>query len=526
VSELKTLILAAGKGTRMKSELPKVILPICGVPMIQYVIWEALKLSELKPLVVVGYKGDEVIDLIGDQVEYAWQKEQLGTGHAVKIACDEMGSFSGDLLVLYGDTPFISADSLQGLIKEHQAQKAAATVLTAEVKDPTGYGRIIRSSDGSLKGIVEEQDARAAEKSINEVNTGIYCFSYQELKKIITKIQPQNAQGEYYLTDVIALLAKQGKNLKAVRCSNPGEILGPNNRKALAETERVMQAMILERLMDVGVSIIDPMVTYIDPRVKIGRDTTIYPGTILKGNTKIGENCHIGPFSQVSDSIIGDDCQIQFSTITQTRLKNHVNVGPYAHIRPGTTAEEHTKIGGFVEVKNSQIGEGSKVPHLSYIGDTKIGTDVNIGAGTITCNYDGGNKWETTIKDGAFIGSNTNLVAPVNIGEKAVIGAGSTITEDVPAYALAIARAQQVHKISRPTFEISATKKEQFQMVKLNCLIKGAVICYTLDGTEPTEESLVYSQPLELKEETILKMRAFKEGWYPSKTVSVKITAR
>ncbi len=526
MSELKVLILAAGKGKRMKSELPKVILPICGVPMIQYVIWEALKLSKLKPLLVIGYKGEEVKALLKDEVEYAWQKEQLGTGHAVKVACDEMKSFTGDLLVLYGDTPFISADSLKALIKEHQTEKAAATVLTAEVKDPTGYGRIIRSTDGSLMGIVEEVDTSPAEKEIREVNTGIYCFSYQELMNVIPKIQPQNAQGEYYLTDVIALLEKQGKKLKVVRCNNPGEILGPNDRKALAETERVMQAMILDRHMDAGVSIIDPLVTYIDPRVKIGRDTTIYPGTILRGDTRIGDNCHIGPFSQISDSIIGDGCQIQFSTINQTQLKNHVNVGPYTHIRPGTTAEENTKIGGFVEVKNSQIGAGSKVPHLSYIGDTRIGADVNIGAGTITCNYDGENKWETNIKDGAFIGSNTNLVAPVNIGEKALIGAGSTITEDVPAYALAIARAKQVHKISSPTFEITSANEEQYQMVKLNCLIKDAIIFYTLDGTEPTENSLIYKEPLKLKEETSLKIKAFKEGWFPSKTISVKIEAR
>ena len=524
MSELKVIILAAGKGTRMKSELPKVILPICGVPMVQYVIWEAIKLSTLKPLVVVGYKGEKVTALLEDGVEYVWQKEQLGTGHAVKVACEEITSFSGDILVLYGDTPFISAQSLQTLVNEHRSKGVAATVLTAEMEKPTGYGRIIRSTEGLLVGITEERDASEQEKLIQEVNTGIYCFSYHDLQETILQLKPQNAQGEYYLTDAIALLASKGKPLHAVKCSNPEEIMGPNDRKALAKTESVMRAMILDRLMDDGVSIIDPATTYVDPRVKVGQDTTIYPSTILLGKTEISSNCHIGPFTQIADSIIGEGCQVHFSTLSNASLGKEVEIGPYTHLRPGTIAADFSKIGGFVEVKNSQIGEGSKVPHLSYIGDSQIGSDVNIGAGTITCNFDGVNKWKTTIGNGAFVGSNTNLVAPVSIGDKALIGAGSTITKDVPAHSVAIARAQQICKVVTPTCEQDFAA-EGSRIIAILCATEGAIIHYSIDGKEPTKDGLCYRQPLLLTEGTILKAKAFKEGWCPSKTMTIKIGA-
>ena len=383
--------------------------------MLQYVIWEALKLTPAKPIVVVGYQGEKVTAEIGDEVDYVWQREQLGTGHAVQIACNELSEFSGDLLVLYGDTPFISASSLQELLKQHRAEGAAATVLTAELEDPTGYGRILRTPEGQLAGIVEDRDASAQQRLIREVNTGIYCFSARELLATLPELQAENAQGEYYLTDVITILAQRGKSLQAVKCRNPKEIMGPNDRLSLAETERAMRMMILERLMENGVSIIDPATTYVDPRVKVGQDTTLYPGTILMGATVIGGDCRIGPYTQITNSRIGEGCHVQFSILTDVCFGERVECGPYAHCRPGTVAAAGAKIGGFVEVKNVQIGAGSKVPHLSYLGDTEIGLGeywrgddhvIMMGFG----NEDDHRRW-------GVCRCNTNLAAPVRVGK-------------------------------------------------------------------------------------------------------------
>lgn len=445
-AELKVIILAAGKGTRMKSEIPKVLHKVCGLPMIQYVIWEAKRVSSERPLVVVGYKAEMVTDSLGEQVEYVIQKEQLGTGHAIMEAQTVLQGFSGDLLVLYGDTPFIHSSTLEKMITKHREEKAAVTVLTAEVEDPTGYGRILRSGKGEIARIVEEKDASREEKEIREVNTGLYCFRFPLLAEVLSELIPKNSQGEYYLTDVVALLTAKGRKAIAVRCDHPREILGPNDRKALAETERLMRESILDRWMAEGVSIIDPNVTYIGPLVKIGMDTKIYPGSFLEGETEIGENCIIGPYSQITDSKIGNSSTLRFTVADQCQISDHVNVGPYTNLRPGVILESGVKVGGFVEVKNTRIGKGSKAPHLSYIGDSQIGAEVNIGAGTITCNFDGKKKHRTLIEDGAFVGSNTNLVAPVSIGKNSFIGAGSTITKDVPDQALAIARAPQVIK--------------------------------------------------------------------------------
>lgn len=442
----KVIILAAGKGTRMKSELPKVLHPLCGVPMIQYVVWEAKKVTPEKPLVVIGYKAEMVSAALGDQAEYVVQENQLGTGHAIMVAAPRLKEFSGDLIVLYGDTPLISAETMRKLLAGHRREKAAVTVLTAEVEDPTGYGRIIRADGGDILKIVEEKDATEAEKRISEVNTGIYCFHFPELVRVISKLAPQNAQGEYYLTDAVALLVGEGKRVAAMKCDHPREILGPNDRKALAETERLLRDSILARWMEEGVTIVDPAATYIDPRVIIGADTRINPGTFLYGETSIGANCLIGPYSELTDCAVGNGSRIRFTVAEGAQIGDGVTVGPYAYLRPGTILETDSKVGDFVEVKNSRVGKGSKVPHLSYIGDCQIGTGVNIGAGTITCNYDGVSKHPTFIKDGAFIGSNTNLVAPVTVGEKALIGAGSTITKDVPDRALGIARSHQINK--------------------------------------------------------------------------------
>jgi bifunctional UDP-N-acetylglucosamine pyrophosphorylase/glucosamine-1-phosphate N-acetyltransferase len=446
MTNLRVVILAAGKGKRMKSKLPKVLHPVCGVPMVQYVLDAAREVSSTKPLVVVGYKGEEVAGALGDQAEYVWQTEQLGTGHAVKIACSGLEAFTGDLLVLYGDTPLVTAATLQQLITRHKQEGAAVTLLSTEVEDPGGYGRILRDRDQRVTGIVEEGEASPEEKAIKEVNTGIYCFRFSDLSEVLPELRADNDQGEYYLTDVIALLQQRGRKIEAVKAGDSREILGPNDRKALAETEQLMRERILERWMEEGVTFIDPATTYLDPRVKLGADTTVYPGTCLYGETVVGENCRLGPYTQITGSRIGNNCRILFSVLDTVEAGDNVNIGPYAYLRPGTVLEAEAKVGDFVELKNSRIGRGSKVPHLSYIGDTRVGSGVNIGAGTITCNYDGKKKHPTVIGDGAFIGSNTNLVAPVTVGEYALIGAGSTITKDVPGWALAIARAQQVVK--------------------------------------------------------------------------------
>jgi bifunctional UDP-N-acetylglucosamine pyrophosphorylase/glucosamine-1-phosphate N-acetyltransferase len=525
VSELKVVILAAGKGTRMKSEQPKVLFPVCGVPMVQYVLWEAVKLSPLPPLVVVGYGGEQVIAALGDQADYVWQKEQLGTGDAVKKACVHLAEFDGDLLVLYGDTPFISAQSLQALVDTHRRTKAAATVLTAELQDPTGYGRIVRSPEGLLTEIVEEKDASADEKKIREVNTGIYCFSLPELRTALAALKPQNAQGEYYLTDVIAMHAAAGKTLATVKSDRPEEIMGPNDRIALAQTEAIMRRQILERIMASGVTVIDPATTYIDPRVQIGQDTTVYPGVLLWGETQIGPNCQIGPYTQIVSSLVGEGSRVAFSNLIDVTLGREVEIGPYTYLRPGTQVADGAKVGSFVEMKNSTVGVKSKVPHLSYIGDTTIGTGVNIGAGTITCNYDGARKWPTVIEDGAFIGSNTNLVAPVTVGEGALVGAGSTITKDVPAHSLTVARARQSFRVAPLAFQVEYVAAEKLYHIQINCPTAGVNIYYTIDGTEPMEDGdgMCYQETIRLAAGTLLKAKAFKEGWMPSKPGVLKI---
>ncbi|NLY91486.1 MAG: bifunctional UDP-N-acetylglucosamine diphosphorylase/glucosamine-1-phosphate N-acetyltransferase GlmU [Firmicutes bacterium] len=523
MSELRVAILAAGKGTRMKSDHPKVLFPLCGVPMVQFVLWEAAQLSPLKPMVVIGYQGEQVAAALGEQAEYVWQREQLGTGDAVKKVCAELPEFSGDLLVLYGDTPFISAASLRAMLEVHRSQRAAATVLTAELPDPTGYGRILRSPEGVLTGIVEEKDASPDQKSIREVNTGIYCFSVPQLRPALAALQPQNTQGEYYLTDVIGFLAAAGQALATVKSEHPEEIMGPNDRKALARTEAKMRQKILDRIMEAGVTVIDPANTYIDPRVTIGRDTTLYPGVILMGETKIGANCRIGPYTQITSSVVGEGSHVYFSILTDVTLGKKVEVGPYAHLRPGTKVADQGKVGGFVEIKNSTVGMNSKVPHLSYIGDTTIGAGVNIGAGTITCNYDGDKKWPTVIEDGAFIGSNTNLVAPVRVGEQALVGAGSTITREVPAYSVTVARAHQTSKVMPPVFHVETVAGEKVYRVMIDCPTPEVRLYYSTDGQEPTEESLSYQGQLCLEEGTVLKAKAFKDGWLPSKTRILKV---
>jgi UDP-N-acetylglucosamine diphosphorylase/glucosamine-1-phosphate N-acetyltransferase len=446
VAELTSIILAAGQGTRMKSKIPKVLHPLLGRPMLRYVVDAASEAGSDRVIVVVGFEGQQVIDKLGPELQYVWQRQQLGTGHAVMMAQEILSKCSGDLLVLYGDTPLLRAETIKQLLEAKRGQQAAAAVLTTKLANPAGYGRIIRDKTESINAIIEDKDASPVQKQVTEVNTGVYCFEISQLLKALPELSPRNAQGEYYLTDAIKVLVEKGQKVIAVMTDAAEEVMGPNDRIQLAGTENFLKQTINQKWMSLGVTIQDPLFTYIGPEVEIGRDTTILPGTFLLGKTAIGENCTIGPHTRIVDSVIEDHTSVEFSQILQAHLGPENTVGPYAFIRPGTSSAAKVKIGDFVEIKNSQIGHGTKVPHLTYLGDSEVGAEVNIGAGTITCNYDGVHKHRTVIKDGAFIGSNANLVAPVIIGERATIGAGSTITKEVPDQALAIARSKQFVK--------------------------------------------------------------------------------
>ena len=440
---LAAVILAAGKGTRMKSRLPKVLHKICGQPMIAYVLNAVEKAGIKKIVVVTGHGNQRVAQVVGESAAIALQSEQLGTGHALLQAGPFLADFQGDILVVCGDTPLITPATLAGLAAEHASAGAAATVLTAEVDDPRGYGRVQRDAGGRVARIVEEKDATTEEKRVREINTGIYCFSAAGLFEALAGLTPANAQGEYYLTDIVGLYVEKGLLVRAVTVKDPGEVAGINDRLQLAGAEHAIRYRVLEDLMLSGVTVIDPASTFVDRGVQIGPDTVIYPYTMIEGNTVVGEDCSVGPGTRLVDARVGDDVNIQNSIVLDSSIGDGSSIGPFAYLRPGTVVGKAVKVGDFVEIKKSQIGDGSKVPHLSYLGDAVVGEKVNVGAGTITCNYDGQKKWPTHIGDGAFIGSNTNLVAPVRIGAGAVVGAGSTITKDVPEGALGVERAKQ-----------------------------------------------------------------------------------
>lgn len=437
------VILAAGKGTRMKSERPKVLHKICGKPMIVHVIDAVEKAGAEKTVVVVGYKGEEVEKELGGRVTTVYQREQLGTAHALLQARSVLEGYKGRILVVCGDTPLVSYDTLRKLVGESERASASATVLTAVLEDPSGYGRIIRDAGGNVSKIVEQKDAGPDELAVREINAGIYCFAAEGLFEALSGLDSDNAQGEYYLTDIIEVYKNKGLKVNALSSADPLEILGVNDRRQLARVEKIMRKRILERLMISGVTVVDPDTTYIDSEVSIGRDTIIYPFTIIEGDTVIGDRCSIGPSARLINVKLGENTKVEQSTVCDSIIGSDCLIGPYAYIRPGCVIGQKVKVGDFVELKKVSIGNGSKVPHLTYMGDARVGEGVNVGAGTITCNYDGKRKHPTYIGDGAFIGSNTNLVAPVTIGEKAVIGAGSTITKDVPPGALGVARSRQ-----------------------------------------------------------------------------------
>lgn len=438
------VILAAGEGKRMRSDLPKVLHRVAGRTLIEHVLTAVEGAGIQEIILVIGHGGEMVQSYLGPRYKYAWQKRQLGTGHALAQA-QKLASKASTLLVLCGDTPLLRPSTLATLIKAHQEEGAAASLLVACLEDPTGYGRVVRDSYGRVERIVEEKDADKEVKAIKEINSGTYCFSASLVWPALEEIKPLNAQGEYYLTDIIELFCLRGEKVQAVECADPQEILGVNDRVDLARAAQVLRRRINEELMLKGVTIVDPATTFIDAGVEVGRDTVLLPFTFLEGKTSIGSRCTIGPQTTVKDSSIGEETSISYSVIWGSIVGSRCQIGPFAYLRPGTILADRVKVGDFVEIKASRVGEDSKVPHLTYLGDAEVGKNVNIGAGTITCNYDGHQKWTTIIGDGAFIGSNTNLVAPVEVGEKALIGAGSTITKNVPAGALALARAQQVN---------------------------------------------------------------------------------
>ncbi|MFY9139481.1 MAG: bifunctional UDP-N-acetylglucosamine diphosphorylase/glucosamine-1-phosphate N-acetyltransferase GlmU [Thermacetogeniaceae bacterium] len=442
MDKVGAVVLAAGQGKRMRSDIPKVLHCVAGAPLVRHVL-DAVEEAGIKEIIVVIGQGAEMVrETLGNEYTYALQEKQLGTGDAVLKALPYLSADCQDVLVVCGDTPLLTADTLVKVIREQQNTGSAATVLTSIFEDPKGYGRIIRGKDGFVDAIIEDCDATAEQKEIKEINTGTYAFTKKALEDTIHRLNPDNKQGEYYLTDCIHLLREDGQQVTAV-VAPVQETKGINDRAQLAAAEKLLRQRECQRLMDSGVTILDPATTYIDKGVRVGRDTVIYPFTFLEGRTEVGPRCTIGPGARLIDARLGEGVVVQFSVVVETTIGEHCQIGPYAYLRPGNKLADHVKVGDFVELKKATVGSGSKIPHLSYIGDTIIGEGVNIGAGTITCNYDGVKKYQTVIEDRVFVGSNTNLVAPLRVGKDAVIGAGSTITKDVPAGSLAIERSKQ-----------------------------------------------------------------------------------
>ena len=441
-----SVILAAGMGTRMKSKMPKVLHKVCGKPLSKWVIDASKAAGADKVCAVVGHKAETVKEVLGDVCEFALQAEQKGTGHAVMQAIDVIKNSKGEVVILNGDTPLITAETINKAIEYHKNNGNQATVITAILDDATGYGRIVRDNDGSVLKIVEQKDASEEEKKINEVNSGMYVFDAQSLVYALDKITPNNAQGEYYLTDILEILLSAGKKIGGYAISDNDEIRGINDRVQLNEAEKIMQKRINEYHMRNGVTMRNPESVYIEDGVEIGNDTEICQNVTIKSGTKIGSDCVIGSGSMLDRAVIHDGVDVLSSVILESEVDEGTHVGPFAYIRPNCHVGKEVKVGDFVELKNSNIDDGTKISHLTYIGDSDVGKRVNFGCGTVTCNYDGKKKYRTTIGDDCFVGCNTNFVSPINVGDGVYIAAGSTITEDIPENSLSIARARQVNK--------------------------------------------------------------------------------
>lgn len=445
MENFSALILAAGEGKRMKSAMSKVVHKVCGKEMINHVIDAAKGAGAAECTVVVGHCAEMVQEATKGRAEYAFQYEQLGTGHAVMQARALLEK-SETVLVLTGDTPLIRKETLAAAVGEHMRTQNDVTVLTAVFDNPSGYGRIIRGENGEVLRIVEQKDADEFERSVKEINSGMYCFNAKKLLSALDSLTNDNAQCEYYLTDTLEIIRTAGGKIGAYIVEDNEDISGVNDRVQLAAAEKVMRGRINERFMREGVTIIDPDNTYISADAEIGMDTVIYPGTVIEGQTVIGKNVFIGANCRLVNAKIGSGTDINISTVTDSSVGENTHVGPYAYIRPGCQVGDNCKVGDFVELKKAVIGNGTKLSHLTYVGDAKVGSGVNFGCGTVVVNYDGKNKYQTVIKDNAFIGCNSNLVSPVTVNEGAYIAAGSTITDEVPSNALAIARSRQIIK--------------------------------------------------------------------------------
>ncbi len=442
--KLKTLILAAGKGTRMKSDLPKVIHKVNGIPMVKKILNELEKLGTEENILILGHKKEEILKELGE-IKYAVQEEQLGTGHAIMQAENLLKDYEGDVMILCGDTPLLRHETLKAMYEAHKKSGVATTILTSVYENPFGYGRIVKNGE-KVTAIVEEKEADEETKKIKEVNAGVYCCNAKELFAALKKVTNNNEKGEYYLTDIVGIQVGEGKTVASFVLEDNREILGVNSKVELAEASKILRERKNTSLMEEGVILIDPASTYIEETVKIGKDTVIYPTVMLQGNTVIGENCEIIGCTRIIDSTLGNDIRIESSVIEESIVDDKVTMGPFAHLRPKSHLKEKVHIGNFVEVKKSTLEYGVKAGHLTYLGNATVGKDTNIGAGTITCNYDGVNKFDTVIGENVFIGSDTMLVAPVNIGDKAITGAGSVITKDVAPRALAVERNKQIIK--------------------------------------------------------------------------------
>ena len=448
MSELHVVVLAAGKGTRMKSALPKVLHQAHGLPLIEHVLRAAGALGPASVVVVIGHQADLVRKALGQRpgLHFAVQEPQLGTGHALLQAETALKGTRGTVVLLSGDVPLLRSTTLQRLVETHEKTGAAATVLTAILDDASGYGRIVRN-EGKITAIVEDKDATTAQREIREMNSGIYAFEAAPLFDALRQIGSANAQGEYYLPDLVKIYRDRGLVVETVVADHPAEVLGVNSRVELAEVSAILKHARNEGLMESGVTLMDPESTYVGFDVAIGADTILYPNVVIEGRSSIGSNCIIYPGVRITDATLEDDVVVNNDCVVcESRVRSGARLGPFAHIRPQSDVGENAHIGNFVELKKTTLGNGSKANHLAYLGDATIGTKVNVGAGTITCNYDGTSKHPTVIEDGVFIGSDTQLIAPVRVGKGAYVAAGSSITDDVPPDSLAIARGKQVNK--------------------------------------------------------------------------------